>query len=95
MGEMEQALRDQRTEPASRAGSRPWGLKRRPTESGWYFREAYHRSGCVWRAKVVASKTVEVSQLVDIAQRGMEVTFITHRAGQLTGITGFIFTASQ
>ena len=44
---------------------------------------------------MVASKTVEVSQLVNIAQSGMEVTVITHHAGQLTGISGFIFTASS
>lgn len=40
-------------------------------------------------------KAAEVSQLADIAQRGTEVTFVKHPAGQLIGIIGFIFTASQ
>lgn len=40
-------------------------------------------------------KAAEVSQLADIARRGMEVTFVKHPAGQLTGIIGFLFTASQ
>ena len=49
----------------------------------------------MWRGKAAVNKAAEVPQLADIAQRGTEVTFVKHRAGQLTGITGFIFTASQ